>query len=308
MTTVCNTRGCNRPAAPSTTKKHHGKKCVECVRTLKSARNLNNLVKRHGQRLALVVGWQEFTVDSEVTKMKTRDFVQSNLEVTTVPVLNSCVQCGGLFLSENGGSKQRVFCHNSSCRDQFYHARYRDAETGPCSVDGCPNQYRYGTADRLCEMHYARVRRHGDPSKRARRGRPSPDTPTFVDAPLDECLRGHDLTDDANIYIDPEGRRKCRVCYRYRRADRRARLAEATPRDIPPSSVAGLEEMYQTCWICGGVSDHMAFDHVKPIAKGGAHIPANLRLACRSCNSSKNARWPFPTSTKAARLDSARLP
>lgn len=47
--------------------------------------------------------------------------------------------------------------------------------------------------------------------------------------------------------------------------------------------------MFAGCWMCGGVADTV--DHVKPIARGGAHILANLRPACRSCNSSKNARW-----------------
>lgn len=47
------------------------------------------------------------------------------------------------------------------------------------------------------------------------------------------------------------------------------------------------------CWICG--APYEAVDHVKPLAKGGAHMLANLRPICRSCNSSKRAKWPFPT-------------
>jgi hypothetical protein len=34
-------------------------------------------------------------------------------------------------------------------------------------------------------------------------------------------------------------------------------------------------------------------DHVKPLARGGSNWPANLRPACKSCNSRKGARWPF---------------
>lgn len=56
--------------------------------------------------------------------------------------------------------------------------------------------------------------------------------------------------------------------------------------------------MYHGCWICGRDSwDEV--DHVKPIAKGGPHILANLRPACRDCNRRKSATWPIPTTRKA---------
>lgn len=45
------------------------------------------------------------------------------------------------------------------------------------------------------------------------------------------------------------------------------------------------------CWMCSGPFEHI--DHVKPISKGGSHMLSNLRPACRSCNSSKSAKWPF---------------
>lgn len=45
------------------------------------------------------------------------------------------------------------------------------------------------------------------------------------------------------------------------------------------------------CWMCGG--PFTEFDHVKPLSKGGAHVLANLRPACKPCNSSKRDAWPF---------------
>ena len=45
------------------------------------------------------------------------------------------------------------------------------------------------------------------------------------------------------------------------------------------------------CWVCGGAFE--AIDHVKPLAKGGAHCLANLRPICTSCNSRKSDKWPF---------------
>jgi 5-methylcytosine-specific restriction endonuclease McrA len=46
------------------------------------------------------------------------------------------------------------------------------------------------------------------------------------------------------------------------------------------------------CWMCGNPAE--CVDHVKPQAKRGAHILANLRPACKKCNSRKNDKWPFP--------------
>lgn len=46
------------------------------------------------------------------------------------------------------------------------------------------------------------------------------------------------------------------------------------------------------CWICR-TAEHEHWDHVKPLSKGGAHILANLRPSCASCNTSKSDRWPF---------------
>lgn len=51
------------------------------------------------------------------------------------------------------------------------------------------------------------------------------------------------------------------------------------------------------CWMCGAAAD--AVDHVKPLAKGGAHMLANLRPACKRCNSTKKDKWPLPARVAA---------
>jgi len=50
------------------------------------------------------------------------------------------------------------------------------------------------------------------------------------------------------------------------------------------------------CWIAGPrcTVDPETWDHVKPLSKGGPHCLANLRPACKPCNCSKKARWPYP--------------
>lgn len=45
------------------------------------------------------------------------------------------------------------------------------------------------------------------------------------------------------------------------------------------------------CWICRQTANE--WDHVKPLARGGAHIPANLRPVCGHCNRVKQDQWPY---------------
>lgn len=42
------------------------------------------------------------------------------------------------------------------------------------------------------------------------------------------------------------------------------------------------------CWMCGG--PYESIDHVIALSRGGTNWPANLRPACRHCNSSKHAK------------------
>lgn len=51
------------------------------------------------------------------------------------------------------------------------------------------------------------------------------------------------------------------------------------------------------CYRCGRIADTV--DHIVPISKGGAQLdPANLRPACKSCNSARGngTRQRLPTS------------
>ena len=45
------------------------------------------------------------------------------------------------------------------------------------------------------------------------------------------------------------------------------------------------------CYLCGKPAE--AIDHVKPLARGGSHWPANLRPICTRCNVVKGAKWPY---------------
>lgn len=74
---------------------------------------------------------------------------------------------------------------------------------------------------------------------------------------------------------------------------RRALKAEVS---IVPFTAEQLAEKWaywgDKCWMCGDAATQT--DHVKPINKGGLHVLANMRPACRSCNASKHDTWPYP--------------
>lgn len=75
-------------------------------------------------------------------------------------------------------------------------------------------------------------------------------------------------------------------------AKRRALRAKASVFPIRNESfIAKWAYWGGKCWMCG--DNASTWDHVKPLAKGGLHILANLRPACKPCNSGKKDRWPL---------------
>lgn len=86
---------------------------------------------------------------------------------------------------------------------------------------------------------------------------------------------------------------------RYRARKRKAYGVDFTTHEM----VSARIELYGgLCYICGRDAD--AVDHVKPIMKGGAHLPCNLRPICKQCNGRKSDQWPFDI-TKA-RMEAQR--
>lgn len=79
---------------------------------------------------------------------------------------------------------------------------------------------------------------------------------------------------------------------RIRKARRRALERAATTAAFTTEQLAQRWAYYgNRCWICRAPAT--ATDHVKPLAKGGAHMLCNLRPICQPCNSTKNATWPL---------------
>jgi 5-methylcytosine-specific restriction endonuclease McrA len=72
------------------------------------------------------------------------------------------------------------------------------------------------------------------------------------------------------------------------RENNRARAAKAPP--LPAEKLRARFSVFgDRCAYCRAVGPLHA-DHVIPLSRGGPHIVANIRPACRTCNCSKNAK------------------
>lgn len=75
---------------------------------------------------------------------------------------------------------------------------------------------------------------------------------------------------------------------------RRARIIGTAIAPITVDQLSAKRRYWgDVCWMCGDPST--AMDHVKPLAKGGAHMLSNLRPACNDCNLRKGSAWPLPS-------------
>jgi len=70
---------------------------------------------------------------------------------------------------------------------------------------------------------------------------------------------------------------------------RRDRISRVTADLTPAQWIAVVEAHDSKCVYCQSDDRKLTIDHVKPIARGGAHTLLNVAPACHSCNVRKNA-------------------
>ena len=104
---------------------------------------------------------------------------------------------------------------------------------------------------------------------------------------------------------EKEHRVAYRATHKAERSDQQARrraLKAGAVIGATVSQLAEIAEIYRLakespkvrCYLCGKLIPigHRHVDHIIPLAKGGAHRPSNLAVACDHCNLHKSAKLP----------------
>lgn len=187
-------------------------------------------------------------------------------------------------------------------------ARRWKKQDGPCKVDDCDTA---AVTREWCEKHYRRWQRTGSPDTVRPPGfaRTSPATCTIDGCDQAHAARGWCMKhytrwknhgapdagrkrrvygDDAQCEAEGCTTRpyKSGLCSRHHQASQ-YRLGGGR---VPRAKVEARWAMWGgKCYMCGAPAN--CTDHVKPRAKGGLNLPANLRPACTACNVRKSDSW-----------------
>jgi 5-methylcytosine-specific restriction endonuclease McrA len=146
--------------------------------------------------------------------------------------------------------------------------RQRMPAEGSCRIPGCKRPVTHGL-DQLCDRHYKRKWRYGDPEAGGRLREPG------QRCELPGCESKHYSQGLCKSHY-------AAVFERFRRS--------SAPGETSSEQLSARIDFYgNRCYLCGTQADEI--DHVIPVARGGSNWPANLRPICKSCNSSKKDRW-----------------
>jgi 5-methylcytosine-specific restriction endonuclease McrA len=208
----------------------------------------------------------------------------------------TCAICEALFTPRGAGRPQR-YC-GSRCRGLAANARRKTTTLKPgaaftCARCGAEVPYAgAGRPPRFCSDSCKQRKYHADdPGRRREHNRR-----------LAERHPGYYAEHKRNARErNPEHyRAACREYYAKNAHNwdkyRQARSKYIRPEDAAYTTWAKVAARFAMwggkCWLCGDTAT--ARDHVKPLSKGGRHLPSNIRPICGPCNSRKCNRWPFP--------------
>lgn len=191
----------------------------------------------------------------------------ARLRGTGTPQVVACAHCGSHFMQPRSNS---THC-SSACQDAAKYLRLKDDP-----------RFRERRAEYARTYHLANRERLLVAGKKWR---------------TENAERHAELTRRwwaANKYSTPSWRRRYPEKHAANERARQVRIRALTPFPLRHEDVvAKIAYWGNACWICG--VDYEAVDHVKPIAKGGLNIIANLRPICNSHNSKKRDRWLGPS-------------
>lgn len=94
---------------------------------------------------------------------------------------------------------------------------------------------------------------------------------------------------------------RVRIHNRMMRHKRRAQIKGSAIK-VTAKDLSAIESAAKgRCHYCG-IKGRLSFDHIDPLARGGAHAKDNIVMACPSCNSKKNAKPPWQFAASIGRL------
>lgn len=160
--------------------------------------------------------------------------------------------------------------------------------------------------ERLSEYAKAKYRENPEPAKaRAREWRgANPERKKELDRLWNQNNRDR-VNKNSREWARKNRERRREICRKYdiahkeesriRAAQRRAKMQSNGFLPYTKEQLLGKLLVWKyICYLCGGhLDDTLEWDHVKPIAKGGADILANLRPTHSLCNRKKGAEWPM---------------
>jgi len=194
----------------------------------------------------------------------------------------SCRRCGKYFEPAFYG-RPKVYC-SKLCQTRDAGSRYYQRKKQPRSTPIC-----FGTCDDCGRMH---ARRLATTAKAF-----------FQAGGVLRCYLCSDLRRrERRLQRERERRAEWRESgdarYEVLRSrednkSHRRRVRISATSDVSNAEIADLRRSRKTCPKCGcrfSSRNPASIEHIIPLALGGTHTRDNLRLWCRSCNSSRGAR------------------
>ena len=164
--------------------------------------------------------------------------------------------------------------HCKACRDD---AKQRDesrVKADTCSIPNCKRSRRVG-GHGWCHSHHRNWKLYGDPQARS--------------------IRAAKYAPEIKLEKLLEASRRYRETHADRERERTARRRRVISAAEQVDYAAILTEFGMLCHLCSEPIESrrdLDFDHVIPLARGGAHTYDNIRPSHSSCNRRKGAKLP----------------